>query len=60
MDISLELDGEHVDRRNISTQNFSNGLAFEGYFRELIVYDGPFVPAPVGAATWGGMKALSR
>ena len=51
---------EHVDRRNISTQNFSNGLAFEGYFRELIVYDGPFVPAPVGAATWGGMKALFR
>jgi len=35
-------------------------VAFEGYFRELIVYDGPFVPAPVGAATWGGMKALSR
>jgi hypothetical protein len=48
---------EHREERDISTQNFSIGFAFAGIIRELIVYDGPFVPAPVGAATWGGRRS---
>jgi hypothetical protein len=51
---------EAFNANRITTENFANGTAFLGVFRQLIVYDAPFVPAPVETATWGLVKALFR
>ncbi|MGD8396601.1 MAG: hypothetical protein PVF43_14125 [Candidatus Eiseniibacteriota bacterium] len=49
---------EHGNVRNVSNVNFANGLVFRGHLADLKVYDSAYVPTPVGASTWGRVKAL--